>query len=105
MSYYLRHVFFCCNQRPDGETCCAQRGAEAAMLRARDQLASLAPELIGKIRINRAGCLGRCDRGPLLVVYPDAIWYSYLDHADIDEIVREHLIGGRVVERLRFADT
>jgi (2Fe-2S) ferredoxin len=54
------------------------------------------------IRINSAGCLGRCDMGPVLVVYPEAVWYTYIDQSDLDEIIDEHLTHGRVVERLKI---
>jgi len=54
----------------------------------------------GKVRINRAGCLDRCGEGPLLVIYPQAIWYTFVDNEDIDEIIESHLINGKVVERL-----
>ncbi|NBU59630.1 MAG: (2Fe-2S) ferredoxin domain-containing protein, partial [Betaproteobacteria bacterium] len=43
----------------------------------------------------------RCDLGPVLVVYPEAVWYRYVDHEDLDEIVERHLQRGEVVERLR----
>lgn len=56
------------------------------------------------MRINKAGCLGRCDDGPVLVVYPDNVWYTYLDEEDVDEIINEHLLHGRIVERLRLPD-
>jgi len=52
--------------------------------------------------VNQAGCLDRCEEGPVLVVYPEATWYTYVDQADIDEIIEEHLVHGRVVERLRI---
>ena len=55
----------------------------------------------GKIRINQAGCLDRCELGPVLVIYPEETWYTYVDESDIDEIVEEHLVHGRVVERLK----
>jgi (2Fe-2S) ferredoxin len=44
--------------------------------------------------------MDRCSEGPLLVVYPEAIWYTYVDEQDIDEIISEHLQNGRVVDRL-----
>ncbi|MBT5547925.1 MAG: ferredoxin, partial [Gammaproteobacteria bacterium] len=47
-------------------------------------------------------CLGRCEDGPVAVVYPDNIWYQYIDEEDIDEILTSHLEGGKVVERLRI---
>jgi (2Fe-2S) ferredoxin len=54
----------------------------------------------GKVRVNRAGCLDRCNDGPVMVVYPQAVWYTFVDNDDIDEIVESHLINGKVVERL-----
>jgi (2Fe-2S) ferredoxin len=54
------------------------------------------------VRINTAGCLDRCAEGPVVVVYPEATWYTYVDKEDLEEILSEHLIGGRVVERLRL---
>ena len=56
----------------------------------------------GRVRINQAGCLDRCEEGPCVVVYPEAVWYTYVDRADIDEIIDEHLLNGRVVQRLRM---
>lgn len=54
----------------------------------------------GKVRVNKAGCLDRCAGGPIAVVYPEAVWYTYVDQADIDEIVTSHLRDGVVVQRL-----
>jgi len=56
----------------------------------------------GKLRVNMAGCLDRCEEGPCIVVYPDAVWYTYVDRTDIDEIIESHLQQGRIVERLRI---
>jgi (2Fe-2S) ferredoxin len=55
------------------------------------------------VRINSAGCLDRCDKGPVIVVYPEAVWYTYVDQEDIDEIVDSHLLQGKIVERLLIA--
>jgi (2Fe-2S) ferredoxin len=60
--------------------------------------------LAGKVRINKAGCLDQCEHGPVVVVYPEAVWYGNVQAADAAAIVKEHLIGGRPVERLRLAD-
>jgi (2Fe-2S) ferredoxin len=54
----------------------------------------------GGIRVNSAGCLDRCDKGPVLVIYPEAVWYTYVDREDLDEILDRHLMQGEVVERL-----
>lgn len=99
-NFYKYHVFFCLNQRENGEACCADKGAEAAFdhMKARVKKLDLSGE--GSVRINRSGCLDRCNLGPLMVIYPQAIWYTFVDNDDIDEIVESHLINGIVVERL-----
>jgi len=102
MSYYERHVFFCCNQRQNGEACCADKGAGGMRDYAKQRVKELGLSGQGKVRVNQAGCLDRCEEGPCIVVYPEAVWYTYVDRADIDEIIEEHLKGGRVVERLRI---
>ena len=56
----------------------------------------------GGVRVNQAGCLDRCAGGPVLVVYPEAVWYTYVDKQDIDEIISSHLQQGQVVERLKL---
>ena len=56
----------------------------------------------GGVRVNQAGCLDRCAGGPVLVVYPEAVWYTYVDKQDIDEIISSHLQHGKVVERLQL---
>jgi (2Fe-2S) ferredoxin len=102
MSYYDKHVFFCCNQREPGEACCANHHADALRDYAKGKVKALGLAGKGKVRVNKAGCLDRCDEGPVIVVYPEEVWYTYVDQSDIDEIVEEHLKNGRVVERLRI---
>ncbi|MDD5296212.1 MAG: (2Fe-2S) ferredoxin domain-containing protein [Rhodocyclaceae bacterium] len=102
MSFYKHHVFFCCNQRAPGETCCNAHGAAALRDHVKDRIKALKLDGEGKVRINSAGCLGRCDFGPVLVVYPEETWYTYVDKNDLDEIVDEHLVHGRIVERLKL---
>ena len=102
MAYYQRHVFFCCNQRDEGRVCCADKGAAQMRDYAKSRVKELGMAGPGKARINQAGCLDRCDEGPCIVVYPDAVWYTYVDRADIDEIIEQHLRHGRIVERLRI---
>ena len=102
MSYYRYHVFFCTNQREDGSDCCQRFDARALRDYAKQRSKELGLAGEGGVRINTAGCLDRCAEGPVMVVYPEAIWYTYLDRADIDEIIDEHLLAGRIVERLRI---
>ena len=102
MSYYQRHVFFCCNQREPGAVCCQNHDADAMRAHCKDRIKALGLAGKGRIRVNKSGCLDRCEEGPCVVVYPDAVWYTYVDQHDIDEIVSEHLVHGRIVERLRI---
>jgi (2Fe-2S) ferredoxin len=102
MSYYEHHVFFCLNQREDGRVCCADRGAAKMQEHAKARIKQLNLASAGKVRINKAGCLDRCEEGPCVVVYPEGTWYTYVDQDDIDEIIDSHLVGGRVVTRLQI---
>ena len=56
----------------------------------------------GGMRVNKAGCLDRCTEGPVLVVYPDNIWYKYNSKDDIDEIINSHIVNNNIVERLKI---
>lgn len=100
-SYYQRHIFFCLNQRENGQACCADNGAQKAFDRCKAQVKAQGLAGPGQVRVNKAGCLDRCAGGPIAVVYPEAVWYTYVDESDIDEIVSSHLRDGVVVERLR----
>jgi (2Fe-2S) ferredoxin len=120
MTYYDKHVFFCTNQRAPGapkvgnplgaeapaeltQGCCNNFGSSKMRDYVKDKVKALGLSSDAHpIRINAAGCLGRCDEGPVLVVYPEGVWYTYVDESDIDEIIEEHLKNGRVVERLKI---
>ena len=100
MSYYKHHIFFCLNERANGEASCAQHQAQASFdhCKAKVKAAGLAGP--GGVRVNKAGCLDRCAGGPVAVVYPEGVWYTFVDNSDIDEIVESHLQNGQVVQRL-----
>ena len=97
--YYKAHVFCCINERAPGHRrgCCKERGGAEL----RDYMKTRARELkINRVRINQSGCLDRCELGPVLVIYPEGIWYTYQTKEDVDEILQTHLIDGQVVSRL-----
>jgi (2Fe-2S) ferredoxin len=98
--YFRAHVFCCTNEREPGHPrgCCREKGADEL----RDYMKKKATGLgLGKqVRINNAGCLDRCELGPCLVIYPEGVWYTFRDKADIDEILQTHLVEGARVERL-----
>jgi (2Fe-2S) ferredoxin len=102
--YYERHIFFCLNQRSNGDACCASLGAQQGFDRCKAQVKDKGLNGKGHVRVNKAGCLDRCAGGPVAVVYPEGVWYTFVDNADIDEIVDTHLVGGPVVQRLVLPD-
>lgn len=99
-SYYERHIFFCLNERKAGEESCANNRAHEGFDRCKSQVKAAGLSGPQMVRVNKAGCLDRCAAGPVAVVYPEAVWYTYVDAHDIDEIVESHLKNGKVVERL-----
>jgi (2Fe-2S) ferredoxin len=99
MTSFKRHIFFCTNQRV-GAASCSQYIEGDISKYAKQAYRTKKPEDGGDVHISRAGCLNQCKHGPVAVVYPEGIWYSYLDHSDIDEIISSHLVDGIAVERL-----
>ena len=97
MGQYDRHVFVCTS----GETCPLQGDTEAYVkaLRAGVQKANRQ----GDVRVNKAGCFSQCGHGPMVVVYPEDVWYAGVQASDLEEILNSHIIGGAPVERLRYA--
>jgi (2Fe-2S) ferredoxin len=96
---FRQHIFCCTNQRPEGHKrgCCASKGAEDL----RNYMKKRAKDLgIKDIRVNGAGCLDRCELGPCIVIYPEGVWYSPKNQADIDEILTVHVQQGGRVDRL-----
>ena len=100
--YYSTHVFCCVNERRAGHPrgCCVDKGAVALQ----DYMKKMGKERnIKGLRVNKAGCLDRCELGPTMVIYPEGVWYHYKTEADVDEILERHVIGGERVERLVLA--
>jgi (2Fe-2S) ferredoxin len=101
---FEHHVFVCHNSRPEGSPrpSCTSNGTSD--LYTRLQQLTRAAGLGEKVRINKSGCLDQCEHGPMMVVYPEAVWYGNVGPEDAEIIVAEHLVGGRPVERLRVAE-
>ncbi len=90
---YRRHAILCV-----GKSC----GENMPLLRyLKDRLAAEGLDS-SEVRANRAGCFGVCEQGPIMVVYPEGVWYCRLDEAAIDRIIEEHFKGGRIVEEFCF---
>lgn len=100
---YKHHLFFCLNERSNGDNCCAQHNAFELFTYAKKRIKELGLSGEGKIRVNKAGCLDACNLGPVMVVYPEGTWYTFIDATDIEEIIQSHLIEGKPVARLLAA--
>ncbi len=100
MSYYRKHMFFCMNQRNEERKCCNNAGASDIRAYTKQKINELGLAGENGVRVNMAGCLGRCQQGPSLVIYPDGTWYTYKNQTDIDEIIDQHILHGHIVERL-----
>lgn len=100
-SYYEFHVFCCLNERAPGNSqgCCMSRGAEPLFEYFKKQVKKLDIPLT---RVNRAGCLDRCEFGPTIVIYPEGIWYKVSSKEDVDKIIREHLQQRKPVASLQL---
>ena len=94
---YERHLFVCTR----GEWCPSVDG-DGLAVHAALKAAVRASGMRERVRVNHSGCLSQCGNGPMLVVYPEGVWYAAVTPADVDEIVAEHLEAGRPLERLRF---
>lgn len=100
MSYYEKHIFFCINEKDEGRKCCAQADAKAMCQFTKKQLKTLGLAGPGKIRVSFSGCLGRCAEGPVAVIYPEQIWYTYRSQADVENIITQDLLANKRVPHL-----
>lgn len=104
MPRFQRHIFTCIHERsadsPRG--CCAAKGSEDVAAALKAQLHAAGLRRI--VRANKSGCLDQCSRGTTMVVYPEGVWYGGVGLGDVDEIIRRHIIGGEIVERLVIPD-
>ena len=97
MGQYRTHVFVCTS----GDDCPSRGDVEqhVKFLRAEALRAGLKTD----VRINKAGCFSQCGHGPMIVVYPENVWYAGVKQEDLSEIVQSHILGGKPVERLVYA--
>jgi len=105
LAKFKHHLFICVNERDESapRPSCGNSGSKKLKSAFKDAVKEAG--LKGQVRANELGCLDQCEHGPVVVVYPDAVWYGFVHVKDVEEIVSEHLVHGRPVERLRLADT
>lgn len=96
MGQYKYHVFVC----TDGKSCSQEGGPEVhATLKKCVKRSALRA---GTVRVNKSGCMNQCGHGPMVVVYPDDVWYAGVDEKGAVRICEEHLQGGKPVNRYRY---
>jgi nitrite reductase/ring-hydroxylating ferredoxin subunit/(2Fe-2S) ferredoxin len=96
MGQYDRHVFVCTS----GETCPTQGDVERFVKVLRDGVKSAGKQV--EIRVNKAGCFNQCGHGPMIVFYPENVWYAGVKESDLPELLASHIVDGKPVERLRY---
>ena len=96
MGQYNTHVFVCTS----GDSCPTQGNVEQFVKYLRDEATKAG--LKTDVRVNKAGCFSQCGHGPMIVVYPENVWYAGVQEADLAEIAQSHILGGKPVERLRY---
>ena len=106
MGFYSHHIFICENQRDAGHPrgCCAEKGSVALRDYAKQKAKEMGLNAPRGVRVNSAGCLDRCELGPVMVIYPDETWYHITSTANIDRILTEHVQNGSPVSDLQLSD-
>jgi (2Fe-2S) ferredoxin/SAM-dependent methyltransferase len=102
MEPFRIHVFVCTQQKPEGVTSCPASGSFAVLEKLDQEIQ--ARQLDRDAQLTTCGCMGLCDEGPIMVVYPAGVWYRRVKASDVAEIVSSHLSNGKPVERLVWSD-
>ena len=102
MEPFRHHVFVCTQQKPEGVTCCPAGGSMSILGTLHAELSQ--QKLSEDVQVTTCGCLGLCDDGPIMIVYPEGTWYRKVTAADVPEIVSSHLCAGKIVSRLEWND-
>ena len=100
MGRFQKHIFVCINERKaeDKRGCCSSKGALDLLSYLKGRVHEMV--LKSKVRVNKAGCLDACSKGPTLVIYPDEVWYAPRTEEDMEEILLKHIQNNYPVERL-----
>jgi len=102
MAPFRYHAFVCIQEKPEGVPCCSAAGSFTVLDALHRELG--AAGLADEVQVSTCGCLGLCDSGPVMIVYPDATWYTKITAADVPEIVTSHFQHGNKVARLERND-
>jgi (2Fe-2S) ferredoxin/predicted O-methyltransferase YrrM len=103
MEPFRHHVFVCTQEKPEGVTSCPNNGSLRVLQALEHELASQG--LDNEVQVTTCGCLGLCDDGPIMITYPEGVWYQKIKEEDVPEIVGSHFRSGKVVSRLAWSDS
>ena len=101
--FYQKHIFVCTNQKDAGKKCCGAAGSSAIAAYMKEKLVAQGDWGPGKIRVTPSSCLGRCQKGPCVLVYPDNLWYRIENFSDADTIL-QNLEMGQPVKKLQILE-
>lgn len=98
------HIIVCTNQRPPGHPrgSCGENAANEVF--ERFSMGVEQKMLFGKALVTNAGCTGPCSMGPVVIVYPEGVWYIKVKPDDVEEILESHIIGGNKIDRLEMPE-
>ena len=98
------HILVCTNTRPPGHPRGSCGEIQANEVYEKFGMGIEAKQLFGQATLTTTGCMGPCSIGPVVVVYPEGVWYCKVKPEDVDEILDSHIVGGKKVDRLEIAD-
>ena len=100
--FYKKHIFFCTNQRKDkNKRSCGSQEINALRSYMKEQIKASG---IKGIRVNSSGCLNRCKKGPLMVIYPEGTWFKVTNKKDIDSIIEKYIKDNRLIKKLLISN-
>ena len=101
-NYYKKHIFFCTNRRTEkNKRSCGSKGVDSLRLYMKEKIKLLG---IKGVRVNSSGCLNRCKRGPLMVIYPEGVWFKVTNKKDIDLIIENYIKQNKLIKKLLISN-
>lgn len=99
------HIVVCTNTRPPGHPkgSCGEKGAQAILMKFQEEMEKR--NLWGGVMVTASSCVGMCQVGPIVIVYPDSVWYQGVNPFNVSEIIEEHILKGKPVEKLMIPES
>jgi len=96
------HIFVCASCRINGtqKGFCYSKGSVSLINRFMEEIEER--DLSNEVMVTNTGCFGMCDRGPIVVIYPEGTWYGNVTEDDVETIMEQHIEGGQIVKELQI---